>query len=103
MFYFRARALSLFYYTSAHITCQYQKENLFLPFRYGAVSFAQKTNAWIVPSVVYGKYKFRSKDLWKLVSDKFTNRQTPHALKKLANQGKLEDLGGSPKKYRIKG
>ncbi len=44
-------------------TINRKKENLFLPFRYGAVSFAQKTNAWIVPSVVYGKYKFRSKDL----------------------------------------
>lgn len=61
---------------------------------------------WIYEEIILVAFKdkeFKSKDLWKLVSDKFTNRQTPHALKKLASQGKLEDLGGSPKKYRIKG
>ena len=61
---------------------------------------------WIYEEIILVAFKdkeFKSKDLWKLVSDKFTNRQTPHALRKLAQQGKLEDLGGSPKKYRIKG
>ena len=61
---------------------------------------------WIYEEIILVAFKdkeFKSKDLWKLVSDKFTNRQTPHALKKLAIQGKLEDLGGSPKIYRIKG
>lgn len=61
---------------------------------------------WIYEEIILIAFKdkeFKSKDLWKLVSDKFTNRQTPHALKKLAAQGKLEDLGGSPKIYRIKG
>lgn len=61
---------------------------------------------WIYEEVILVAFKdkeFKSKDLWRFVSDKFTNRQTPHALRKLASQGKLEDLGGSPKKYRISG
>lgn len=61
---------------------------------------------WIYEDVILVAFKdkeFKSKDLWKLVSDKFSNRQTPHALKKLASEGKLEDLGGSPKTYKIKG
>lgn len=38
------------------------KEKL-LPFKYGAVSMAKKTNAQIVPFGISGKYKFRSKNL----------------------------------------
>ena len=34
-----------------------------LPFKYGAVSMAQKTNATIIPFAVTGNYKFRSKNL----------------------------------------
>ncbi len=34
-----------------------------LPFKYGAVSMAKKTNAWIIPVATVGKYKFRSKNL----------------------------------------
>lgn len=46
---------------------------------------------------------FKSKDLHLLVADKFTNRQTPHALTKLHKQGKLELIEGtSPKAYKIK-
>lgn len=30
-----------------------------------------------------------------------TNRQTPSRLKKLVAAGKLEDLGGSPKSYKV--
>ena len=36
---------------------------LMLPFKYGAVSMAQKTGAVLVPSAVTGDYKFRSKNL----------------------------------------
>ncbi len=36
---------------------------LLLPFKYGAVSMAFKTNATIVPFAITGTYKFRSKDL----------------------------------------
>jgi len=38
-------------------------DTFLLPFKFGAVSMAQKTNAWIVPSCVTGDYKFRSKNL----------------------------------------
>ena len=36
---------------------------LLLPFKYGAVSLAQKTNSYIVPFAITGNYKFRSKNL----------------------------------------
>ena len=38
-------------------------EDLLLPFKYGAVSMAKKTGAYIVPFSVSGDYKFRSKNL----------------------------------------
>jgi len=34
-----------------------------LPFKYGAVSMAKKTNSYIVPVAITGEYKFRSKNL----------------------------------------
>lgn len=40
------------------------KTALFLqPFKFGAVSMAKKTNAYLVPFGITGEYKFRSKDL----------------------------------------
>lgn len=38
-------------------------EHFLLPFKFGAVSLASKTESYIVPFVITGKYKFRSKDL----------------------------------------
>ena len=38
-------------------------EDLLLPFKFGAVSLAKKTNALIVPFGIAGDYKFRSKNL----------------------------------------
>ena len=38
-------------------------EELLLPFKFGAVSLAQKTNSYIVPFAITGDYKFRSKNL----------------------------------------
>lgn len=38
-------------------------DKFLLPFKYGAVSMAQKTNAMIVPFGITGDYKFRSKNL----------------------------------------
>ncbi len=38
-------------------------EKRLLPFKFGAVSFSQKTNALIVPFAISGDYKFRSKNL----------------------------------------
>lgn len=40
------------------------KTDLFLqPFKFGAVSMAQKTDSYLVPFGITGEYKFRSKDL----------------------------------------
>ena len=38
-------------------------EEILLPFKFGAVSMAKKSNATIVPIAVTGKYKFRTKNL----------------------------------------
>ena len=37
--------------------------HIFLPFKFGAVSMAKKTDSLIVPFVITGDYKFRSKNL----------------------------------------
>ncbi len=39
------------------------KTNKLLPFKYGAVSMAKKTNSYIVPFGIRGSYTFKSKDL----------------------------------------
>jgi hypothetical protein len=44
--------------------------------------------------------EFQNKDLSPLVKD-LTARQIPSRLKKLVDAGKLQDLGGSPKKYKL--
>ncbi len=38
-------------------------KNIILPFKYGAVSLAQKTDSYIIPFGITGEYKFRSKNL----------------------------------------
>lgn len=38
-------------------------KELLLPFKFGAVSMAKKTNALIVPFAITGDYKFRSQNL----------------------------------------
>ena len=38
-------------------------DHIFLPFKFGAVSMAKKTDSVIVPFVITGDYKFRSKNL----------------------------------------
>ena len=38
-------------------------KDFLLPFKFGAVSMAQKTDAYIVPVGITGEYKFRSKNL----------------------------------------
>lgn len=38
-------------------------DSLLLPFKFGAVSMAQKTGAFLVPFGITGTYRFRSKDL----------------------------------------
>ncbi len=39
----------------------YRKKNLLLPFKGGVISFAEKTNAPIIPFVIKGKFRFWSK------------------------------------------
>lgn len=46
-------------------------KELLLPFKYGAVSMAKKTDAYIIPCCVTGHYKFRSKDLLVRYGKKF--------------------------------
>lgn len=48
------------------------KDLLLLPFKFGAVSFAKKTNALIVPFAIIGKFKFFNNKL-KIVFDKPLN------------------------------
>lgn len=38
-------------------------DHMLLPFKFGAVSMAKKTDAFLVPFGITGEYKFRSKDL----------------------------------------
>ncbi len=38
-------------------------DEILLPFKYGAVAMAKKTNAYLVPFGITGDYKFRSKNL----------------------------------------
>lgn len=46
--------------------------------------------------------EFTNKNLYTYTADKFSIRQTPSRLKKLVESGKLENLGGTPSKYKIK-
>ena len=45
------------------ITKEEYFNHIFLPFKFGAVSMSKKTNSPIVPFVITGDYKFRSKNL----------------------------------------
>ena len=56
-----------------------------LPFKFGAVSMAKKTDAYLVPFAVTGTYKFRSKNLVYRIGKPFkvTNMELIDANKKL--------------------
>lgn len=45
------------------ITKEEFDDHILLPFKFGAVSMAKKTDAYLVPFGITGEYKFRSKDL----------------------------------------
>ena len=67
-------------------------EKSLLPFNYGAVSMAKKTDAYIIPCALTGDYKFRSKNL-KIVYGKpfkVTNMELEEANDKLYK--KIEKL-----------
>lgn len=59
-----------------------------LPFKFGAVSMAEKTNSYILPVGVTGTYKFRSKDLKIRIGKPFkvNNMDLETANKKLFNE-----------------
>lgn len=59
-----------------------------LPFKYGAVSMAKKTDAYIVPVGITGEYKFRSKNLITRIGKPFkiTNMTLEEANSKLAKE-----------------
>ena len=59
-----------------------------LPFKYGAVSMAKKSNASIVPIGIIGDYKFRSKNLTLIIGKPFKidNMDLEEANNKLYNE-----------------
>ncbi len=65
-------------------------EDLLLPFKFGAVSMADKTDSYIVPVGVSGTYKFRSKDLTIKIGEPFKveNNDLEAANKKLFEEVK---------------
>ena len=60
-------------------------DSFLLPFKFGCVSMAKKTDAYIVPFSVTGKYKFRSKNLVYRIGKPFkvTNMELSEANKRL--------------------
>lgn len=67
-------------------------DKFLLPFKYGAVSMAKKTDSYLVPFGVTGDYKFRSKNLVIRIGKPFkvTKMDLEEANQKLARQiGKL--------------
>ena len=63
-------------------------EELLLPFKYGTVSMAKKTNSFIVPFAITGDFKFRSKNLSIRYGKPFKveNMSLENANKKLYNE-----------------
>lgn len=58
-----------------------------LPFKYGAVSLAKKTDSYIVPVGISGDYKFRSRNLYITIGKPFkvTNMELSDANNRLRN------------------
>ena len=63
-------------------------KEILLPFKYGAVSMAQKTDAYILPVGISGEYKFRSKNLIVRIGKPFkiTNMELDEANDLLKNK-----------------
>ena len=77
-------------------------EHFLLPFKFGAVSMAKKTDSWIVPFGITGDYKFRSKNLIIRFGKPFKvgNMELEEANEKLFNEVKHlmlinKEVGGS--------
>ena len=75
-------------------------DHILLPFKYGAVSMANKTDSYLVPYAITGKYKFRSKDLTIRIGEPFkadndlgkANQRLCDEIKKLIKEN-LKDSG----------
>ncbi len=59
----RGEAIGLFPEGTVNKTKDTENEQYLLPFKYGAVSFAKKTGAYIVPFAINGKYKLFRKSI----------------------------------------
>lgn len=75
-------------------------KDFLLPFKFGAVSMAQKTNAKLVPFGITGDYKFRSKNLTAIFGEPFevgnmsledANKKLEQAIGDLMKQGLKEN------------
>lgn len=90
--------LGIFPEGTVNKTLYKENEQLILPFKYGAVSFAKKTNAYIVPFAINGKYKIFSKDLkitfgkpYKVASDlESENEKLMNIVSKMVLEGRNE-------------
>ena len=79
-------------------------DKFLLPFKFGCVSMAKKTDAYIVPFAVTGTYKFRSKNLVYRIGKPFkvTNMELSEAnkiLEKVIGDLKKKSLSEERKKY----
>jgi 1-acyl-sn-glycerol-3-phosphate acyltransferase len=76
------------------ITIDDYYDHILLPLKYGAVSLASKTNSYIVPYAISGKYKFRSKNLIVKIGEPFkasmdleeSNKRLDEEIKKLLRE-----------------
>ncbi|MBR1385612.1 MAG: 1-acyl-sn-glycerol-3-phosphate acyltransferase [Bacilli bacterium] len=76
-------------------------DKFLLPFKFGAVSMAQKTDSYLVPVGISGDYKFRSKNLRFYIGKPFkvSNMTLEKANEKLAKEiGKLMKMGENEQK-----
>ena len=76
-------------------------DKFLLPFKFGAVSMAQKTDSYLVPVGISGDYKFRSKNLRFYIGKPFkvSNMTLEKANEKLAKEiGKLMKMGEKEQK-----
>ena len=80
--------------TNHRITLDEYVDHILLPFKFGAVSMANKTDSYLVPYAITGKYKFRTKNLTIRIGKPFkadddlakANQQLEEAIKELIKE-----------------
>ncbi len=75
-------------------------DHFFLPFKFGAVSMAKKTNSPIIPFVITGDYKFRSKNLVVRIGEPIYSQEDLAAANELLEETMREMV---KENYRING